>query len=147
MANKAHQTAGADKRDEAKIKDDASHATAKAGPYTVSASGVARDDPQRSEGSWNQTIGSAKESLGGLVGAEGLRQEGREQNRQGQGQEAQGQLSDLGGGVTDRVKGAVGGAAHGVTGNREEQARYQDMHDKGKTMQRGVEADMQKQNP
>jgi uncharacterized protein YjbJ (UPF0337 family) len=40
--------------------------------------------------------------LGNLVGADGLKQEGIQQNREGKAQEAQGQLSDLGGGVADR---------------------------------------------
>jgi hypothetical protein len=40
--------------------------------------------------------------LGNLIGAEGLKKEGIEQNREGKAQEAQGQLSDLGGGIADR---------------------------------------------
>jgi uncharacterized protein YjbJ (UPF0337 family) len=66
----------------------------------VSASGAATTDhPNRGEGQWNQTVGSAKEMLGNLTGAEGLRREGVEQNREGKGQEAHGQLSDLGHGT------------------------------------------------
>ncbi len=65
----------------------------------MSSSGaVTQDDPNRGEGAWNQTMGSAKESLGGLVGAEELKKEGQRQNQEGKGQEAQGQLSDLGSG-------------------------------------------------
>ena len=72
----------------------------KVGPFAVSGSGgVAQDDPNRTEGSWNQTVGSAKESLGNFVGADGLKQEGIQQNREGKGQEAQGQLADLGSGM------------------------------------------------
>lgn len=82
--------------------------------------------------------------LGNMVGAEGLRQEGIQQNREGKGQEAQGQLNDLGTGVKDRMHGTVGGAVSGVTGNREEQAKYQNIHDSGKTRQRGAETDIQK---
>jgi uncharacterized protein YjbJ (UPF0337 family) len=40
--------------------------------------------------------------LGNLIGAESLKQEGIQQNREGKAQEAQGQLSDLGGGIADR---------------------------------------------
>lgn len=40
--------------------------------------------------------------LGNLVGAEGLKREGIQQNNEGKAQEAQGQLSDLGSGVADR---------------------------------------------
>ena len=61
--------------------------------------GVAQDDPNRTAGSWNQTVGSGKEMVGNFVGAEGLKREGIEQNREGKGQEAQGQLSDLGSGM------------------------------------------------
>ena len=108
---------------------------------------VTKDDPNRTEGSWAQTIGSAKETVGGLTGAEGLKQQGADQRRAGEEQEARGQLSDLGGGISDRAKGAVGGAVSGFTGDREGQAKYQQMHDQGKTQQRGAETDIQRQNP
>jgi uncharacterized protein YjbJ (UPF0337 family) len=70
------------------------------GPVTVSSSGAATvDDAKRGEGAWNQTVGSAKEMVGNLVGHEGLRKEGERQNAEGKAQEAQGQLSDLGNGI------------------------------------------------
>ncbi|KAJ9603094.1 hypothetical protein H2200_012389 [Cladophialophora chaetospira] len=138
------------KADHHKAKGDAesdlSHSAAKAGPFTVSSTGVpAKDNPDRTQGAWDQTLGSAKETVGNLVGSEGLKQQGREQNRQGQGQEAKGQLSDLGQGFSDRAQGALGGAVASLTGDRAEQARYQDKHDEGKTRQRGVELDLDKQ--
>ena len=115
------------------------------GPFAVSGSGgVSKDSSDRTEGSWNQTVGSAKESFGNLVGAEGLKAEGIQQNREGKGQEASGQLSDLGSGIGDRVQGAVGGAVSGLTGDRAAQAKYQDKHDEGKTAQRSVEADLER---
>lgn len=120
---------------------------ANVGGYSVSASGVTKNDPNRQEGSWNQTVGSGKEMVGNLVGAEGLKQEGINQNEQGKAQEAQGQLSDLGKGVSDRVTGSVGGVVAGLTGNRDEQIKRQAQHDAGKTSQRGVEADLDKQAP
>lgn len=117
------------------------------GGFSVSASGVTKNDPNRQEGSWNQTVGSGKEMVGNLVGAEGLKQEGITQNQEGKGQEAQGQLSDLGKGVSDRIGGTVGGAIAGVTGDRDEQIKRQAQHDAGKTAQRGVEADLDKKAP
>jgi hypothetical protein len=62
--------AGEAKKDKAQLEHDASHASATLGGYSVSASGVAKNDPNRSEGSWNQTVGSAKAAVGGLVGSE-----------------------------------------------------------------------------
>lgn len=111
----------------------------------MSASGVNTKSSDRTDGSWNQTVGAAKETVGGLVGAEGLKQEGIKQNQEGKGQEAAGQVSDLGKGISDRVTGTVGGAVAGLTGNQEAKAAYQDQHDLGKTSQRGVEAELQKQ--
>lgn len=40
----------------------------------------------------------------------------------------------------------MGGAVAGVTGDKDAQLKAQEQHDAGKTMQRGAEADIQKQN-
>ncbi|KAL1601128.1 hypothetical protein SLS59_005280 [Nothophoma quercina] len=137
---------GENRKVEAAAEKDLSHATAKAGPFTTTAAGgIAKDDPNRSAGSWNQNVGALKESVGGFVGAEGLKQEGTRQNAEGKEQEAQGQLSDLGKGVQDRVGGAIGGAVAGLTGNEAQKQEAQRQHDDGKARQRGVEADLQKQ--
>lgn len=90
-------------------------------------------------------MGSLKETTGNLVGNESLKQQGRDQNLQGQGQEGKGQMSDLGHGVGDRVGGALGSAYANVTGNKTAEQAYKDQHDEGKTRQRGVELDLQKQ--
>jgi len=145
--NTADEKSGEAKKDKASVEHDLSHATAKVGNLSASTSGaVTVDDPNRSKGSWNQTVGSGKEMLGNLTGAEGLKQEGRQQNLEGQGQEAQGQLNDLGEGFANRVSGAVGGAVAGLTGERDAQIRAQQQHDVGKTQQRGAEHDIRKQN-
>lgn len=141
------QVEGDHKKDKADAKDEASHAGANIAGHSVSATGVTKNDPNRSDGSWNQTVGSGKETLGNLVGAEGLKQEGIRQNQEGKEQEARGQLSDLGQGIGDRVTGSVGGAIAGLTGNKTEQAARQQQHDEGKTRQRGVEADLDKKAP
>ncbi|KAF2865535.1 hypothetical protein BDV95DRAFT_507186 [Massariosphaeria phaeospora] len=143
--DKAHAD---NKQAKADAEHDLSHATAKAGPFTTTASGgIAQDDSNRSAGSWNQTVGSGKEFVGGLVGSENMKQEGIRQNKEGQGQEAEGQVKDLGKGVQDRVGGAVGSAVAGLTGNDAQKQDAQQQHDDGKARQRGVEADLQKQAP
>ena len=142
----ARQAQAEQTKDKAAAESDLSHAAAKVGPYSLSATGVpAKDNPDRTQGAWDQTVGSGKEFIGGLVGSKDLQQAGREQNLAGQGQEAKGQLSDLGQGISDRVGGAVGGAGAALTGNREAQAKFADQHDEGKTRQRGVELDLDKQ--
>jgi len=145
--NTSDQNAGETKKSKADLENEASHATAKIGNYSASSSGaITKDDPNRTEGSWNQTVGSAKEAIGGLVGSEDLKRAGAQQNAEGKGQEAQGQLNDFGSGVANRVTGAVGGAVAGITGDRDAQLEAQKQHDIGKTQQRGAEADIQKQN-
>lgn len=136
--------------DQTKAKADAekglSHAGVKAPGFAISSTGVpAKDSADRTQGSWDQTLGSGKETIGNLIGSEGLKQQGRDQNRAGQELEAKGQLNDLGKGVGDRVTGAVGGAVAGLTGDRDGQAKYADQHDEGKSRQRGVEMDLQNQ--
>jgi uncharacterized protein YjbJ (UPF0337 family) len=139
---------GEAKKAHAEAEKDLSHAGANIGPFSISSTGaVAQNDPNRQTGSWNQTIGSAKETLGNLTGIESLKQEGARQNAEGKEQEAKGQLSDFGQGVSDRVSGAVGGAVAGLTGDRAGQEKRNQQHDVGKTLQRGAEADIQKQNP
>lgn len=67
--------------------------------------------------------------------------------------------------LADRVTGAIGSAVSGIVGNKEAQSRslelysisriwanmlaadFSNQHDKGKTSQRGVEADLQRQAP
>jgi uncharacterized protein YjbJ (UPF0337 family) len=80
-----------------------SHAGASVGGYSVSASGVAENHPDRQAGSWNQTIGAGKEFVGGTLGLQGLKTEGQQQNEQGKAQEAAGQLKDYGTGIQERV--------------------------------------------
>ncbi|KAI4211106.1 MAG: hypothetical protein LQ351_006114 [Letrouitia transgressa] len=133
------------RKDQAAAESEASHTVGKLGPFNVSPSGgVSKDDPSRSEGSWNQTLGSAKESLGGLVGSEQLKKEGERQNAEGKGQEAEGQLRDLGSGAQERLKGAVGGAFAGLTGDREKEEEMRIKHDDAKTKQRSAEVDIGK---
>lgn len=144
--NPADKAAADRKQAVADAEHDISHSAAKLGPVTATpAGGLAKDDPDRSAGAWNQTVGSAKEFVGNLTGAQGLKQEGIRQNREGQGQEAEGQLRDLGKGIQDRVGGTVGSAVAGVTGNERSKVEAQRQHDDGKARQRGVEADLQKQ--
>jgi uncharacterized protein YjbJ (UPF0337 family) len=140
------QAQGENRKETAAAEHDLSHSAAKAGPFSVTPSGgVAKDSSDRTEGSWNQNVGAAKEALGGFVGAEGLKQEGIQQNKEGKGQEAAGQVNDLGKGIHDRLGGTVGGAVAGLTGNAAQKQEAQRQHDEGKARQRGVEADLQKQ--
>ncbi|SMQ46168.1 unnamed protein product [Zymoseptoria tritici ST99CH_1A5] len=143
--NTSDQARGEQKKDVAQTKEELSHAGANIGGHSISASGVAKNDPNRSEGNWNQTVGSGKEFVGGALGLDGLKKEGQQQNEEGKAQEAAGQLNDLGTGVMNRVSGTVGGAVAGLTGDREAQAKAQEKHDVGKTLQRGVEAEVSKQ--
>lgn len=59
--------------------------------------------------------------------------------------EAKGQLSDFGSGLADRAQGTLGSTAAAFTGDKAEQARYEQMRAEGKTQQRSAEHDIQKQ--
>lgn len=113
----------------AAAEKDLSHSAAKAGPFTLSSTGAAaQDNSDRSQGQWDQTVGSMKEATGNFLGNENLKQQGRQQNLQGQGQEAKGQMSDLGQGISDRVGGAVGSVYANVTGNKAAEQAYKVQH-------------------
>jgi hypothetical protein len=79
-----------------------------------------------------------------LIGNESLRQAGEQQNTEGKSQEAKGQLQDLGQGIQSRAQGALGSVGAAILGDRQEEDKWRDVHDEGKTRQRGVEAELQK---
>lgn len=69
--NTGDQAKGELRKDKAEVEHDASHATAKIPGGAISGSGaVTKDNSDRTEGSWNQTMGSTKEAIGGLIGNE-----------------------------------------------------------------------------
>ncbi|KAJ5593972.1 uncharacterized protein N7459_000180 [Penicillium hispanicum] len=140
------QNQGETTQQKAQEQHDNSHTTTKLGPVTAdpNTGAAAKDDPNRSTGSWDQTVGSAKESLGNVIGNENLRRAGVEQNAAGKEQEAKGQLKDWGEGIHDRAQGALGGLGAAVSGDREAEQKFRDQHDQGKVQQRGAEADMAK---
>ncbi len=71
LGNNGEHTKGEANKEKAQAEYDASHATVKLPGVSASSSGaVTADDPDRAAGSWNQTIGSAKEFAGGVVGSE-----------------------------------------------------------------------------
>ncbi|MCJ1427079.1 hypothetical protein MMC29_004982 [Sticta canariensis] len=145
--NPADKHQAADTKSQASNEKDLSHTVSKVGPFAATPQGgVSTDDPSRAQGSYNQTIGSAKESLGGLLGSEELKKEGRQQNAEGKGQEAEGQLKDYGSGVGERLKGGAESTFKGLVGDRkgEDEARLR--HDDGKAQQRSAEHDIIKQN-
>ncbi|KAI9040719.1 putative mismatched base pair and cruciform DNA recognition protein [Aspergillus affinis] len=144
--NSSTKAEGEDAQAQAAKDHEASHTTAKLGPVTAdpNTGATAVDDPQRNNGTWDQTIGSAKESLGNLTGYESLRREGVEQNSRGKAAEAEGQLKDWGEGMKDRATGGLGKVAAVAKGDREEERKWEEMHDQGKVQQRGAEADIQK---
>ncbi|KAG6016607.1 hypothetical protein E4U54_001000 [Claviceps lovelessii] len=143
--NAEDQAKGDIKQDSAKAEHDASQSAVKVPGATVSSDGGAsKDHPDRNAGSWNQTVGSAKETVGNVIGSENLKSAGRQQNLEGQQQEAKGQLSDLGSGIGSRVQGTVGGAVSSLTGDKDGEAHYDQMRADGKAQQRGVEHDLEK---
>ncbi|KAJ5790153.1 uncharacterized protein N7518_007164 [Penicillium psychrosexuale] len=105
-----------------------------------------KHEAKRDNGSWDQTIGSAKESVGNLIGNQTLRRTGAEQNAAGKEQEAKSQLQNWGEGIENRAQGAIGSIGAAVTGNRSEEDKYRDLHDEGKAHQLSAEADMIKKN-
>jgi uncharacterized protein YjbJ (UPF0337 family) len=172
MGSSGDEAKGQMRQNQAHAENEASHATAKIPGFTASGEGVVtKDSDERTKGQWNQTMGSAKETVGGLVGSEvcslvpfptispnmaskqaadlrheqNLKAAGRQQNLEGQRQEAQGQVTDYATGMGDRVQGTVGSAVAGLTGDEKGQKHYEKMRAEGKTQQRGAEYDIQKQ--
>jgi len=145
IGSSGDEAKGQMRQGKAHAENEASHSTAKIPGFTASAEGtVTKDSKDRTTGQWNQTMGSTKEMVGGLLGSENLKAKGRQQNLEGQRQEAQAQVGDYVSGVGDRIQGTIGSAAAGLTGDKEGQKHYEQMHASGKTQQRGVEYDIQK---
>lgn len=66
----ADKAEGEAKQDKASAEHDASKATLKLPGATATTSGVATDHPDRASGAWDQTVGSAKEAIGGVIGSQ-----------------------------------------------------------------------------
>ncbi|KAL1850041.1 hypothetical protein Plec18170_007138 [Paecilomyces lecythidis] len=132
-------------KDQAQAEHEASHTTAKVGSFTAdpNTGAAVQDHENRTTGKWDQTVGSAKEFAGNVIGSENLRQTGAKQNESGKAQEAKGQLQDLGQGYSDRAQGALGSIGAAITGDRAKEEEYRQIHDEGKARQRGAEADIQ----
>jgi len=94
--------------------------------------------PPPPSGTYNQTVGSAKQTVGAAIGNERLRREGEEQNARGQEEEARRHLQDWGEGVQGRVKGKIGEAlAPGETSED-----WKKVHDDAKLKQKMTEEKM-----
>lgn len=69
--NKSLEAEGEVAKEQGETEHEQSQAALKVGSHTVSSSGgIAKDSKDRTDGSWNQTIGAAKEAVGGLIGNE-----------------------------------------------------------------------------
>ncbi|CCU83113.1 unnamed protein product [Blumeria hordei] len=144
MGNSAEKASGERKKEEAENICDTAERVAKGGPVTItSAGGISMADSDRTKGSWGQTAGAAKEALGSLVGSKSLEDNGAQQKADGKVQEAQGQLRDLGNGAMDRLQGFMSGTVASMTGNEQAAEEAKVQHDNGKSLQRGVEVDVQ----
>jgi len=140
------QSQGETRRDVGQDQVDASRTSAKIGPVTATAEGgVHVDSQKRTDGSWNQTLGSGKQFIGGVIGSDSLKQQGREQYDRGVQEEAEGRAQDYVQGVSDRVKGTIGTMTADLVGNPDAKAEYQRQHDDGKAGQRSVEDDLQRE--
>ncbi|EWC46627.1 hypothetical protein DRE_04114 [Drechslerella stenobrocha 248] len=135
-------TDGETKKAAAVEQNEQSHTAAKLGPVTATSGGGAHvDNKDRQQGAWDQTIGSGKQFVGGLVGNESLKSSGKTQYNEGVQRETAGQASDLVEGITNRVGGTLGGM---FTTDKGEQEAYRRQHEEGKAAIRSVEADLQK---
>ncbi|KAF3933119.1 hypothetical protein ABW19_dt0201559 [Dactylella cylindrospora] len=133
---------GEAKKAAAAAEDERSHAAAKLGPFTATGEGGAHvDSKDRQQGAFDQTIGSGKQFVGGLVGSESLKAQGREQYNQGVQRETAGQANDLVEGFGNRISGALGSA---LSSDKDEQETYKRQHDDGKAAVRSVQHDLQK---
>jgi len=120
-----------------------SSGTAAAGPFSAtSKGGVAKENSDRTEGSWNSTVGEGKEKVGNFVGSDSLRKSGVEQNAQGVGQKAAGQFKDTAQGLGESIQGNVGGAAAGLVGNNVEKEKLYRKAEDGKARLAGVHNDV-----
>jgi len=129
----------------AQEQNETSHTAAKLGPITATGEGGGHvDNKDRQQGAFDQTIGSGKQFVGGVIGSESLKAQGREQYDRGVQRETAGQASDLVEGISKRVGGTLGNIGAAVTGDTEAQRTYQQQHAEGKAAQRSVEHDLQK---
>ncbi|EEH23587.1 hypothetical protein PABG_05798 [Paracoccidioides brasiliensis Pb03] len=102
-------------------------------------------------GQYNQTVGSAKQTVGAAIGNDNLRKAGERQNAEGENQEARRQAHEWAEGAGDRVTGKVGEllSGPGFGGSDEdrmkaeaERRKFKQMHEEGKLQQKSAEEDI-----
>ncbi|KAG0315930.1 hypothetical protein BGZ99_007161 [Dissophora globulifera] len=74
-------------------------------------------------GTYNEAVGSAKESLGRTVGNESLAAKGAAQNAEGHAQKTAATTQNKAKGVGNNIEGATQKAVGGATGNKSMEAR------------------------
>jgi len=86
-------------------------------------------------------LGKGKEFIGGLIGNESLKAQGRAQYDDGLRRETSGQANDLIEGMGNRVAGSLGALA---STDEKERERFSRQHDEGKAAIRSVQYDLQR---
>lgn len=64
-------------------------------------------DPSKTNASWNSTVGTAKESVGNVIGSEDLSKTGKEQHAQGEVERKEAEAKQYGEGLVDSATGKV----------------------------------------
>lgn len=74
VGNPTDKTQAEEKREHAAEEYNASQAGARVGPYSFSSTGeVTKDNEDRRQGSWDETVGSVKKAVGNLTGSTSLK--------------------------------------------------------------------------
>ena len=129
------------------VTGDNSSKSASVGPFTANTEGGAiKNHPDRTEGSWDQKVGSVKENVGSFVGSDSLEESGNRQHAEGTGKKASGQMSDTATGIGESIKGTVGGAAAYVTGNNVKKNEMDQKAEDGKARVQSVRDDQKKEH-
>ncbi|KAL7007262.1 hypothetical protein EMMF5_003101 [Cystobasidiomycetes sp. EMM_F5] len=91
-------------------------------------------EPSKANASYNQTVGSAKQTVGSLVDTTlgtDLQQQGQTQYNEGVAEQKAAEAEGYIKGTADRVEGKINNVVGAVTGDRQQQAEGQTQHDKG----------------
>ncbi|KAJ3726512.1 mismatched base pair and cruciform DNA recognition protein [Lentinula guzmanii] len=92
-------------------------------------------EPSKANGQYNSMMGTTKEFIGNVTGADSWTQDGKDQHAKGEAEYNAAQATEYAKGTYDRAGGKIDSVVGAVTGDKQQQMSGNMRHDKGQVQQ------------